>query len=58
MELITILIWKDRCQMARFPFPLFGHTVSPRPAYQAIRARALLESSQLIGRALNDDESL
>jgi hypothetical protein len=31
--------------------PLFEATVSPRPAYQAIRARALLESSQLIGRA-------
>jgi hypothetical protein len=37
---------------------LFDRTVSPRPAYQAIWARALLESSQLIGRALNDDESL
>jgi len=30
---------------------LFEATVSPRPAYQAIRARALLKSSRLIGRA-------
>ena len=45
-----LLIWKDRCQwLARFVSSIAPR--SPRPAHRAIRARALLGLSHLIGRA-------
>src|SRR4051794_26569549 len=45
------LIWKDRLSTARILFCQFDSTPSAHPAYQAIRVRTLLGSSQLIGRA-------